>query len=239
MNLVWHIIKKDIRRVSWVFVMWAVTGGYLIGYGKFTVIDRSIWDNLGIVSLLTHIALTLALIAAIVQEDGLTQDNEFWRTRPISPGRVLAAKLGLILVCFAAVPIGLIVWLHPSFDRGDLVYVVPIVTIMALCCMAVASCTKDLGRYFLGGVICVMTVAMLETLLSAWFGPQQMPKLNDMYRFETTRTFATFGFCGIAAVALLLNQYFTRRTAVSIGIALVAIVGVAPISSLWGWWFIA
>lgn len=234
MNLAWHIIKKDVRRLGWVFVMWAVSGGYMIAYRKIGVIDRSIWDNLGIISLLTHAGLTFALIAGVVQEDGLTQGNEFWRTRPISPGRLLAAKLALILTSFAVVPVVLIVALKPHFDPGDLRYLVPMVLAMVLSCAAMASCTKNLGHYLLGGIFCIFGVVAIGPQMMSWLGVGQLPKAVLM-QVSMTRLFLMFGLCGLAAMALLLNQYFTRRTAVSIGIIIGTVIGVVLIGSLWRW----
>ncbi|MBP9913245.1 MAG: hypothetical protein KBF26_07530 [Opitutaceae bacterium] len=239
MKLVWHIIKKDIRRMAWVFVMWAISGGYLIAYQKLEILGRSIWDNLGIVSLFTHAALTFALIAGIVQEDGLTEGNEFWRTRPISAGRQLAAKLSLILPAFVGVPACVILvqsWLyHAQFSVSDLRYIMPVMTVIVLCCTAMASCTKDLGRYFLGGIFCVVGVAMMGPWLVSWFHLEPLPKAAMM---RVSRIYALFTFCGLAAVTLLLNQYFTRRTKISIGIVIGAVIGVTLIEGLWRWSFI-
>lgn len=234
MNLALHIIKKDLRRLGWVFVMWAVTGGYMIAYRKVIVIDRSIWDNLGIISLLTHGALSLALIAGIVQEDGLTQGNEFWRTRPIGGARLLAAKLGLILACFVVLPVALIALLKPHFDPADLRFVVPIVAVVVLSCTAMASCTKSLGHYLLGGIFCIMAVVLVGPLLVSQLGLGAMSKA-ELMQVSVTRMYLIFGLCAVASVAILANQYFTRRTAVSIGIVMAAVVGVTLLGSLWRW----
>lgn len=240
MNLVWHIIKKDLRRVSWVLVVWAVTGGYLLIYRKFDIVQRSAWDNLGIISLITFGALTLALIAAIVQEDGLTEGNEFWHTRPIAAGRMLAAKLGLILPLFILIPA--VVTLSQSWFYGTRVsgsevsYSMLMMGIIVLACAAMAACTKDLGRYFLGGILCIMGGVTLAEWMVSWFDFEPMTKTEQM-RIVISKMYATFGLCGVASVAMLANQYFTRRTVVSIGIAFAAVVGIALIGSLWRWSF--
>ncbi len=242
MNLVWHIIKKDLRRATWVIVMWAVTGSYLLVYRKFAVVQHSVWDNLGIVSLFIHGALILALIAAIVQEDRLTEGNEFWRTRPISGGRLLVAKLALLLALLVVLPNAVVLgqaWLTGSaFAVADLRYVLPVMSVIVLSCAAMAACTKDLGRYFLGGVFCIMSVAMLGPWMVASFGVEPLSKAEQLH-VETSKFFAIFGLCGVAAVIMLANQYFTRRTAVSIGIAVAAVVGVVLIQAFWRWSFIS
>jgi len=241
MNLIWHIIKKDLRRMMWILLTWAASGAYLIFYKNSQIQDLSLGDNLGIVALMTHAALNFALIAAIVQEDGLTQDNEFWRTRPISPGRLLMAKLGLILPTFVGL-LGLVIlvqtWLFLSrFDHSDLFYIVPALTVVVLCCTAMASCTRNLGAFILGGVLCVMGVTMIGPWLVNMLHIAPLP-VEEMIRVTMSKISVTFGLSGAAAIALLLNQYITRRTTVSYGIVIATVTSIPLIEFFWSWAFI-
>ena len=238
MKLVWHIIRKDIRRMAWAFVFWAVTGSYLIFYRNVNIVDRSLLDNLGIVSLFSAIALSFALIAAIVQEDGLTGSNEFWRTRPISPGRLLVAKLGLIVPCFVVFTVFVLVlqsWLfHPRFGLPEMKNSLLIFGVIVLCCMALAACTKDLGRYFLGGILCLMGVTMLGPWLVSLAHVGPIPKQVPM-KVAFARMSVLFTFCGCMSVVLLLNQYFTRRTRVSLAIVIATVGCVTLVNAFWRW----
>jgi hypothetical protein len=240
MNLVWHIIRKDVRRVAWVLLVWALTGAYLIAYKNMEIIQRSVWDNLGIVSLITHGALCLALIAAIVQEDGLNGVNEFWRTRPIAPGRILTAKLILVLTFFMVVP-SLIVASQRilfagrsvGFGWGDLL--VPLALgVGVLACAAVAACTKDLGQYFLGGLACLM----LGYSLGFWFAslaPAELLQGQPALEVTKTRVIIIFALTGVVSAGVLSNQYFTRRTALSTGAIAGTIVVLALVAAFWRW----
>ena len=238
MRLIWHSIKKDIRRVAWGLVIWALTGGCLIAYKQLDVAQHSIWDNLGIVSLFTHTALVFALIAAIVQEDGLTGDNEFWRTRPISGARLLAAKVGLIVPVFVIIPTGLTAmqsWvLNHGFNLSALIHLMSAMGVIILSLMAMAACTKDLGRYVLGGMLCVIGVIFLGPRLVPLIDVEPLPKAM-MSRVGLSRIFAIFTLCGFASLFILLNQYLTRRTVVSVGIIATTVVGVILIGSYWRW----
>lgn len=238
MNLVQHIMKKDLRRVTWALITWALAGAYLIIYRKIDIVQRSLWDNLGVVTIFLFGALTLALIAAIVQEDGLTEGNEHWRTKPISAGRLLVAKLGLILPLFVLVPLAVIVIQSGLIGRGpkvtDLKEALPFLTVMILACVAVAASTKDLGRYFLGGVLCLFMTPVLGAWLENRFPGQPLSQAQAM-ALNGSRIRAFVVLIGIGAVAVLLNQYFTRRTKLSIAMIITTCVGLACIAAFWRW----
>lgn len=240
MNLIFHIIKKDLRRMAWVLMTWVVAGGYLITYRKMEIVQRSMWDNIGIVSLFLFGALTLVLIAGIVQEDGLTEGAEYWRTRPISPGRLLTAKLGLILPLFVVLPLLIVVVQSSLMENGPTLrgsdYAVPFLIVMVLACMAVASCTKDLGRYFLFGVLCLFVPPMLASWLKNLFPGEAVSKMQEV-AIDTGSFRAMVIWVGVMAMAVILNQYSTRRTRISIGMLGVTVLGLACIGAFWRWTF--
>ncbi|AHF89731.1 hypothetical protein OPIT5_05310 [Opitutaceae bacterium TAV5] len=110
--LVWHIVKKDLRRQRWLLLVWG--GVWLLrlalplwlmarlepsepGYGatEATVLQ---------VALLADLLLLFVIIARAVQSDGPLRKEAFWRTQPVSPGQMLTAKL-----LFA----GIACWLAP------------------------------------------------------------------------------------------------------------------------------
>ena len=153
---------------------------------------------------------------------------------------MLAAKLSLILPLFILIPAVVILsqsWLYGMRISGsEISFSMLVVGIIVVACAAMAACTKDLGRYFLGGILCIMSGVMLTEWMVSLFGFEPMTKTEQM-RIVLTKIYATFALCGVASVAMLANQYFTRRTAGSIGIAVAAVVGIALIGSLWRWSF--
>ncbi|MBP6508768.1 MAG: hypothetical protein KA257_14500 [Opitutaceae bacterium] len=238
MNLVWQIMKKDVRRVAWILGLWAGSGIYLTAYRKFAVVQGSLWDNLGVFSLMTFVALTCALIAMIVQEDGLAGSNEFWRTRPIAPGKLLTAKLGLIFACYVVLPVVVVVvqsWLFETrLSVADLPYTLPVLAVMVLSCAAMASVTKDLGQYFLGGILCLMVSVMLALAMTEWIELDPPSKANVLH-YGMARLQGIVAVVGLASIIVLANQYFLRRKAASYATIAMAVVVTALVGAFWRW----
>ncbi len=235
MSLVWHIIRKDLRRLASTFVGWAVAGIYLIFYRELNIVQRSIWDNIGIVALFTFLALAIALIAAIVQEDGLCGANEFWRTRPIAAVRLLAAKLTLIFSAFVVIPLAFALTLRPG--HGGELGAIGALSVYVLACAAVASCTKDLGQFLLVGVGCLM---ITPTLAGALAGLAPVTGLSKpaMVALIVAKVLVLHVVVGIAALAILINQYTTRRAVLSRWLVAATVVVAALVGGLWRWPFL-
>lgn len=232
MNLVWHIIRKDLRRLAWAYGAWVVAGGYLIVYRNLNIVQRSIWDNVGIVTLFTFVALGVALIASVVQEDGLCGSNEFWRTRPIAAGRLLAAKLMLALASFAVIPMAFALALRPG--HGGELAAIGALSIYVLALAAVAACTKDLGQFLLVAVGCVMIAPALGGVLASVAPVGELTKPAAV-SLAVTKIMLLHGIIGCAALGILLNQYLTRRTLLSRWALAATVLVVALISGLWRW----
>lgn len=232
MNLVWHIIRKDLRRLASTYAGWAIAGIYLIFYRELNIVQRSIWDNIGIVALITFFALTIALTAAVVQEDGLCGANEFWRTRPIAAGRLLAAKLILVLGSFMVIPLAFTLALRPG-DGGELA-AIGIFTVNLLACAAVASCTKDLGQFLLVGVGCFMIAPALGGVL-AWIAAAVGITESAAAGLTVSKVLILYIVIGLAALGILLNQYLTRRTLLSRWALAATVLAAALITGFWRW----
>ncbi|MDR1283577.1 MAG: ABC transporter permease [Opitutaceae bacterium] len=115
--LVWHIVKKDLRQQRRLLLAWggvwllrlalpawlmarfepAGAGPVAPGYGTTETTAL-------LVALLADLLLLFVIIARAVQADGPLRKEAFWRTQPVSPGRMLSAKL-----LFA----GIACWLAP------------------------------------------------------------------------------------------------------------------------------
>lgn len=232
MKLIWHIIRKDLRRLAWVYGAWAVAGTYLLFYRGLNIIQRSIWDNVGIVALFTFLALGIALVAAIVQEDGLCGANEFWRTRPIAAGRLMTAKLGLVLISFAIIPMALALALRPG--QGGELAAIGAILVYVLALAAVASCTKDLGQFLLVAVGCAMIAPALAGALGG-LAPVTGLSKSAMVALTVTKVVILHAVIGAAALAILWNQYATRRSVLSRGLLAATVAVTACIGGLWRW----
>lgn len=232
MNLVWHIIRKDLRRLAWAYGAWAVAGTYLVIYRNLNIVQRSLWDNVGIVALITFLALGIALIAAVIQEDGLCGANEFWRTRPIAAGRLLAAKLALLLVSFALVPMAFALALRPG--QGGAIAAIGAISIYVLALAAVAASTKDLGQFLLVVVGCALIAPALAGVLTG-LAPLAGLSKSALVAITVTKIVVVHVVIGVGAVAILINQYTTRRAVLSRCLVAATAVVAAVVGGLWRW----
>lgn len=134
MNLVWHIVRKDTRRLALPLALWIVL--IVVPLAAFRFATPSFEGHVGVaideiarmasiwVRLLTGIQLVFGYIlaAALVLEDRLVDASAFWATRPIARGRLLAAKLVAAVLLFVVLPIVALlpVWLASGFGARDL-----------------------------------------------------------------------------------------------------------------------
>jgi len=242
MNLTWHIIWKDLRRLAWPLVFWGVTGLHLLASLRWNVQYLSIGDSAMIISLLIHLTLIFVLPAWIVQEDGLVGDTVFWRTRPIHSRRLLVAKLCLIVVLFAVLPIiillvGKALSVGIFFRRFDaLHYVFLTLLCVSLSSAAIASCTKELAHYLMVGVTSLTMVVLLSNWMRHHAFPNGIPTQNII--LISSKFVAAELLCGIMGLAVLINQYCLRRFAVSVGLLITTVVGLVLVLTLWNWRFL-
>jgi hypothetical protein len=242
MNLIWHIIKKDLRHFRWSLVLWLACLSYV-----FFVQERlnfhsrtDLQDYFRLMSLVTITVLSIAMLISIVQQDHPTGSTAFWRTRPISAGRLLAAKLTLLGAVFIGIPLLLVLlggWLHrlvllSSFrEFGLMVLVLGAIT---LSLAAVSACTRTiLYALFLALGLMFGTGALSESL------SQMVPKFSAKVSMQmnNSRALALLGFSVVTALMILGNQYFKRRLGYSILLLVFASVGSALIGSMWGYFY--
>lgn len=104
----WLIIKKDLRRYWWLLVLWC--GALLV-----RVSQAALWDDgfsadqgRGVFIMMFALLVNVVLIVRVIGEDSPFKEAAFWRTRPISGGQMLRAKLlflggwTLVLPCVVA-----------------------------------------------------------------------------------------------------------------------------------------
>lgn len=246
MNLIWHLAKKDLRRLGgasglWVaFVVGAtvwfgarhVTGDDLIA-GDPAVGMREVMAMVGLVSTLQGVA-ALLLAGAVVLEDPVGSANAGWRTRPISGARLLGAKavtVGLLLVVApttALVP----VWLAHRFSVwecaaawGNLAGAQALLVLLA---MAIAALVETTAQFTLACLGVAAVYAFLASRLPlVWLGIDVGGFVGPIASRAAT------GVMVAAAVAVLLQQYFTRRRARSWGVLATALLSAALLQTGW------
>lgn len=239
MNLTFHIIKKDLRRMAWALAVWGACGLYLAFGTRLTTLNGPVVDDrLKIVALFTYVIMTFALIAGIVQEDGLTESDVFWRTRPTSAERLIAAKFALLLPLFVLVPL-LVIAVNKSAPTTlilrDFGYMGLAFLGVTLACAAFAACTKDLVRCVTLGVLSVVVCSVLGAWLERFGAP--LPR-GMRVPAQGAKALAAFLLCIAMESAILANQYLGRKLKLSFAFISVAVVGSALILNFWTWDFL-
>jgi hypothetical protein len=132
-RLVWHIVRKDLRRFAWPVAAWLALlaiptlvfrfksfaiDGHVASSIATTVTLATIWSRLLAV---VQVLLGYVIASSLVLEDPLVGTNGFWTTRPISNGRLLAAKLAGAVALFGLLPMAVLtpIWLASGFNVVD------------------------------------------------------------------------------------------------------------------------
>ncbi len=238
MNLVWHIAKKDLRRMAlpvagWCAFIAATTIGFRLIHppsGDALMAEVEVWTRLmGIWTQLivgVKIVITYLLAGALVLEDALPGTAGFWQTRPIAGARLLAAKLLASLLLFVIAPLVVLtpLWLANGFSVSEIVasawwFALGQCVVLAVS-FAMASLSCNLAQFLFAtlglGFACVLCSAYFTT---APFIKEVAPAVR-----RARGLILQIGLVP-AAVAVFAHQFLTRRSArswVLVGIALAA-----------------
>src|ERR1051326_8319440 len=122
MTVAWHIVTKDLVRLRWILVLWAVV---LLGGASMVAIQAGLDANyyLAFYVVATVVLsgfsplITVGLVMGLLHDDSVAEIDAFWITRPISSGELLQAK-ALVLALFGFIPVivALPFWIH--YDYG-------------------------------------------------------------------------------------------------------------------------
>ena len=225
MNLIWHLARKDLRRLlipaAIFFVL--LVGKLLLGIQVLDVVDHhqfaALRDYLKAV-LMAEFVFGYALVAAIVHEDPLAGSRAFWMTRPISGLQLLGAKALVLFLMVVLLPVVVTLpwWLACNLNaKAMLVAATGTVFIQGLIVLAglpFAVLTSNLARYVACtiGAIATLVVAKLLLQRAGWVNAFMPPET-----METRSATIAIILCA-TALALVVHQFRTRRTVRSFAI---------------------
>jgi hypothetical protein len=251
MNMVRHILAKDVRRLRWLLVAWlavvvsrvAVTAARSdLAFEDFGL--QIVVDDVSGLLLFVDVPMLVLLVSWLVHDEPLIGADAFWLTRPIRPGTLMGAKLvfaGLFLIGAPVIAQSIAVAsvmrspghsirLMPGLLVSQLLWVAGLV--------AIATLTASLTRFLLAIVAGVATLAVALTalttsiLMTAEVTSYPAPMLAD----RTTAIVGSWLFVGVALVVIGL-QYRTRRRRLACSIGVAGLIGSALLAEAWPWRF--
>lgn len=236
MKLVLHLIRRDAKLWGWTIALWAAFGVCAMVMEVSDPPETSPYFPLKAFSLTAQALLACALIAWIVQEDSARDPLAFWRSRPIHPGALLAAKLILLGSLFVITPAAalIVVRLISSGQiggAGTFLNLGIFLSAAVLAGAALAACTKNLGQYLLIGVTCAVAQNHLSALIGVY------ANVGGRNLADSRVVISALAIAVFSVVALLL-QYHYRRTGYVFGVVALTVVGSALIRSFWMWRFV-
>jgi TonB family protein len=212
MNLTWHIIKKDLSRFRLAISIWALAGTIVLVLNVNRVWMEAFGGSVGQMimtfSSVAFFLLGIALLGWFVQEDNVAAPGAFWQSRPISGGRLLAAKASIAFVLLVFIPMlasdacaqGHLASMQTWGAFGRHLFVLTALTAYG---MAMAAATRENGAFILGCVAATgvfLATAPIDLLL------------NHRGLLRPAAQFASVAVIGGGGLAGLLNQYLRRKT---------------------------
>ena len=193
MSLVWHIVKKDVRRVVVPWAIWLASFTAMgWGFRLAAPSDFGPWDDVahwlngfaGISTVMVTIQMVMGGLLAgyILLDDAVVDPAAFWKTRPIAGWHLLAAKVVTLGLCLVLAPMLALVpvWLGSDFSVGDVLEAIGwsakwhVLVVTAT--LATATLTKNIvhllllsvGALQIAGVAIMREPALHSTVDQTW-----------------------------------------------------------------------
>jgi len=250
MKLVAHLIASDVRRFRWLFLAWLlieVTATTLSGIQPTFSATTRPFDLIGIVTNLLWLAdllLLIVMVPLVVQADPLVGTDAFWMTRPIPPLSLLAAKVLLLGIVIAVVPIvtegAVMIAYHVPIADALRVAAQNVVfqTLWLMILMAGASVTPTLGRYallFASVVIGFALFASITALIETGLG-RHTPLLFGLPEpGNSTASLLLLLLLTAAGFGMMAVQYATRSWVRSVAVGVAAVILAIYAAPQWRW----
>ena len=248
MNLTWHIVRKDVRRMArpvaaWLgFLVVTAIGALLASWSPEKVEEAGAVEwmrtlrSAMMAAAVIGTSATVMLAGVMVLEDRVVGSDSFWLTRPIDGWRLLRAKLlaaGLLLVVSPVVVL-VPVWLVAGFDAREVLWAAAEVAftqaLLVGVALGLAVLTVNLGQHaFSALVTTALTVLVLGVL------PALAERVDATRDALGTQVWLVIAILAAAAGATLAWQYRRRRSGVGWAIWVLALGGVAGVRLGWTW----
>ncbi len=248
MRLVWHIAKKDIRRMAlpvglwvafivatavWFESLWPQPEGHVTSEIGAWLAAMSIWTQLLMVG---QLVMGYLLVGTLALEDPVAGAGAFWVTRPISGIRLLAAKLLAATLLFVVGPITALVAVGLACGSSLIAVAGAVGGVAAkygvslIVALSLASLARNLGQFIFGSI-----ALLLLAIACAFLGVYLETKVAMPVHYSRAVIFDT-GVVLILGLGLALVQLFlTRRVARSWCIVALALGASVVLRVYWPW----
>ena len=245
MSLVWHMVRKDLRRLGWPLGAWLaliLAQTLLVVSDPGTMrVNVTAYEGFSYFTTTWGViigAVGFILAAWLVMEDSLVGTQAFWRTRPIHGARLLAAKSLGAVVMFGVFPVAVLtpVWLACGFSIGEWAWsasdLVVQNAIISLAAFALACVTATSGQFL---VRWVGAAVLLSTYFSYVQGAFSQANGETGMGVMESRFWLLVALLFLSPLAMLLHQFLTRRTGRSAAILGVGLLLMLPVKWMWNW----
>jgi hypothetical protein len=225
-TLVAHLVRKDLRGVALVSLIWIVLMAIeLIVQLTGVAVRTRAADRLTLLQMsmsflpFAEIVIVALIVSLVIHEDSLVDARAFWLTRPIPRGQLFFAKLTTIAVVIFAPALSalaiLLAWYHvpPVYMMRAGFEVVLWLAFPLVFLIAAATLTSNLSRYLLllfGSILTMLTIfGLMETFRSpvpaGIMTEARLPRSPDPARQVTVTLILIAGFCAT------LHLFYRRR----------------------------
>ncbi|MES1167358.1 MAG: hypothetical protein ABUL68_05085, partial [Pseudomonadota bacterium] len=245
MNLTWHIVKKDLRALKWPFALWALLIVAKLGVGVLLLnadgTEEPEWfirmDGLSKI-LAAFEGVSFVLAAAVIQQDLMVGTKAFWMTRPISGGRLLRAKLLILLLVFGLLPLLITLpwWLGCGYGLREIGWAALETTAIHAACVLLgilwAVVTDGFGRFLMWTLVTLFAIPTLSGTLAYYL---TRGKPGPSGELVTTRFALGIAIAVVGILIVVAHQYLARRTGRSIALIATTASLIIVVAVLWPW----
>lgn len=242
MKLAWHIVKKDVVRLKWILLLWAVL--LVAGLGLTAIqagldVDTYFPFQLAAKAILTGFAPLIAfgLVMGLLHDDPVADGDAFWITRPISGGDLLAAKaMAWVLLGLLPVTVMLPFWVSYDYSWDQIIRAIRQTWVIHLLLAALAlpfAVMSANGSRFVMNVLVGAGGLLLLILLSRVGQPgSDRPASPELVQ---SRTGLMAGLWLVATITVTLIQFLRRRTRQSLVVLATAVALGFGVAKWWPW----
>jgi hypothetical protein len=244
MSLTWNIVRKDVYRLRWALVLWFVA---LTARGAFSGI-QALLDDEGsypfargawLFGTVFCPVIAFGLVMAAQSDDPVADADAFWITRPISGGRLLAAK-SVLLALMLLLPVIVVapLWISHGFSLHQLFHAALATSGTQAATMAIAVpfavISPDVSRFVVNVLVAGVVIAVLWLAYQFFDLGRFVPQSEGIAESRVT---VVASIWVAAALVMALAQYFARSAKFAKGVLASAVILGFSASMFWPWDF--